>query len=196
LWSRDIAPLLAVVAQVSRWARGVLTRLAIAAVLVLGAALSTTAASGPVIPVLPVESLSSKQLSLPADLPDVPCVFIVGFSRASGGPTSDWSRLLRTRLPSDSVAIYSVAVIEDVPRWVRGLVVGSIRRGAPASTHDRFLLVTQGESAWKTLAAYSEPDTAYVLLTNAAHEVVWRIAGSPTEDKLAALVQQWSALAQ
>jgi hypothetical protein len=172
-----------------------LTGLAIRAVLVVGAAASTAAASDPVIPVLPVESLSSKQLSLPADLPDVPCVFIVGFSKASGGPTTDWSRRLQTTLLSDSVAIYSVSVIEDVPRFMRGLVVSSIRRSVPASLHDRFLLVTQSASAWKGLASYSEPDTAYVLLTNTAHEVVWRVAGSPTEDKVAALVQQLSAVA-
>lgn len=117
-------------------------------------------------------------------------MLIVGFSRASSEPTTDWSRRLQTTLPSDSVAIYSVSVIEDVPRFVCGLVVSSIRRSAPASIHDRFLLVTQNASAWKDLASYSEPDTAYVLLTNTAHEVVWRAAGSPTEDKLAALVHR------
>jgi hypothetical protein len=172
----------------------VFTQLAIRAMLVVGAATSTAAASDPVIPVLPVESLSSKQLSLPVDLPDVACVFIVGFSKASSGPTADWSRRLQTELPSDSVAIYSVSVIEDVPRLMRGLVVSSIRRSAPASLHDRFLLVTQSASAWKNLVSYSEPDTAYVLLTNTAHEVVWRVAGSPTEDNVAALVQHLSAV--
>lgn len=182
------------VAHAGHWTRSVLMRFAIRAVLVVGAAISTVAVSDPVIPMLPVESLSSKQLSLPADLPDVPCVLIVGFSKTSSGPTTDWSRRLQTALPSDSVAIYSVSVIEDVPRFVRGLVVSSIRRSVPASLHDRFLLVKQSATAWKELASYSEPDTAYVLLTNTAHEVVWRAAGTPTEDKVAALVRQLSTL--
>lgn len=174
---------------------GVLARLAIRAVLVVGAATSTAAASDPVIPLLPVESLSSKQLSLPADLPDVPCVFIVGFSKASSRPATEWSRRLQATLASDSVALYSVSVIEDVPRFLRGLLVSGIRRSVPASLHDRFLLVTQSASVWKDLTSYSEPDAAYVLLTNTAREVVWRAAGSPSDHKVAELVQQLSAVA-
>lgn len=55
------------------------------ALLTCAFAASLRAASpGAVMPTLPAETLAGKQVSVPIDLPNVPCVLIVGFPSAPG----------------------------------------------------------------------------------------------------------------
>lgn len=165
-------------------------------VILLFAVLIPARADDSTMPTLPVESLAARQLTVPEDLRNLPHLFIVGFSKASGFQATQWSRLVEGRFLPSSLAIYNVSVIEDVPRLLRGLIVSSIRSGVPEQLHDRFLVASRQARDWKSLASYSEPDAAYLVLTNSNHQVVWRARGPATEAKVQALVEQVSALSQ
>lgn len=140
--------------------------------------------AGQPLPPLQVESLAGADLALPGDLAPCPCVFVIGFSKASRDLTAQWSRLLHAELESASAASYGVAVLEDVPRWLRGMVIRGIRSGVPERTHDRFLLALSAAATWKRITEYSDGSTAYLLLLDSAHRIVWRFAGAPSEAAL------------
>lgn len=151
---------------------------------------SVTTVAGPRMPDLHVESLASQQLSIPEDLPELSCVLVVGFSKASARVTRAWSQSLEKALPVDAAAVYSVSVLGDVPRLMRGLAVRGIRSGVPDVLHPRFLVATEKAQVWRELAGYSEPDAAYVLLFNADRELVWRTREAVSEAAIQALVEQ------
>ena len=149
-----------------------------------------------VMPALPAESLSGTQLSVPMDLPNVPCLLVVGFSKASRSQTEDWSRRLESMVASDSLATYSVSVIEDVPRLLRSFVIGGIRSGIPERLYDRFLVVSKQSLDWKAMTAYTEPDIAYLVLMNSRHEIVWHTMGPVTDSSVQALAKQLKDVAR
>jgi hypothetical protein len=153
------------------------------------AALLASSAAGAVAPhrALPAETLSGTKLTVPADLPETPVVFVIGFSKASKAQTRAWSRALTQRLAGGEAAVYSVSVIEDVPGFLRGFVAHSIRNSVPGPMHGRFLLVSQQSSAWKDLASCNGADDACLVLMDATRDVAWRTSGPVTEKKLQAL---------
>jgi hypothetical protein len=135
---------------------------------------------GTPLPSLPVETLSGHALQLPAAWPPEPVLLIAGFSRASHAPCRAWAQRWRREGPAD-LAVYQMAVIDDVPGWLRPMVARGIRKGVPEALHDRFLLVTERGEAWRKLAAYAEPDAAYLLLFDARHELRWQ-ASTPLDE--------------
>lgn len=149
-----------------------------------------------VMPTLPTESLSEKSVLLPAGLPNIPCLLVVGFSEASRSQTEAWSRRAESVAAAGALAVYSVSVLEDVPGLLRGFVVRGIRNGVPERLHDRFLIVSKQSSEWKTMTAYAEPDLAYLVLMNSAHEIVWRAAGPVTDSGVQTLTKQLTDLAR
>jgi hypothetical protein len=152
--------------------------------------------AGAVMPALPTESLSGRQLSVPMDLPSVPCLLVVGYSKASRSQTEYWSRRLQGLVASDALAIYSVSVIEDVPTFLRAFVIGGIRGGVPERLYDRFLVVSKQSPDWKAMTAYTEPDIAYLVLINSGHEIVWHTSGPVTDSSIQALTTQLKEIAR
>jgi hypothetical protein len=138
------------------------------------------------VPSLPAETLAGTPLAVPAAWPATPVVAVVGFSRASGDPCRAWSERLRAA-GLDGLAVYQVAVIDEVPGLLRGMVSSSIRKSVPSALHDRFLLVTEQGEAWKKLAGYARPDVPYVLLFDARHSLRWHAAGELDESAYRAL---------
>ena len=130
------------------------------------------------------------------DLPNIPCVLLVGFSKASRSQTEGWSRRLESMVVSDALAIYSVSVIEDVPTFLRNFVIGGMRGGVPKRLYDRFLVVSKQSLDWKTMTAYTEPDLAYLVLMNSRHEIVWHTRGSVTDSSIQALTTQLKDVAR
>lgn len=150
--------------------------------------------AGELLPELPVQTLDGKGLSLPAAWPAQPVLLIAGFSRASRDPCRTWSERLRSEPPAD-LAVYQMAVIDDVPGLLRGLVTRGMRKGVPSALHERFLLVTEQGQAWRQLADYAQPDTAYLLLFDARHQLRWHSAGPMDEISYRALLDAVAQLA-
>lgn len=103
-------------------------------------------------------------------------VLVMGFTHASQSQTKAWNQRIGTQFPS-----YSIAVLEDVPRLVRGMVTHGIKSGTPPERRDRFLLVYHGEKELKEAAGFSTPDDAYVLLMDALGAIRWKFHGPVTD---------------
>src|SRR5215475_2875347 len=91
------------------------------------------------IPNIEGETLSGKKVSLPRDMGGKPALLIIGFTHGSQEQTKAWSIRVHGRFPT-----WSIAVLEDVPRLIRGMVSHSIKSSLPKEQYDRFLLVYRG----------------------------------------------------
>jgi hypothetical protein len=156
--------------------------------------LATSAFASSAMPTVKVEPLAGISLTLPDDLPHRPCLFVVGFSKASRAQTMQWSQRLEREPLAEKASIYSVAVIEDVPALMRGFVVRGIRSGVPDALHNRFLVATSDATAWKDAVSYSDADAAYLILMNTGRDIVWRATGQLTDATLRSLVDALSAM--
>jgi hypothetical protein len=84
------------------------------------------------------------------------------------------------QVPFPRVAFYDAAVLEDAPRFVRGMIVHGIKSAVLPERFDRFLVIYNHEKELKQAAAFLNPDGAYVLRLDAAGNVVWRAHGEVT----------------
>jgi hypothetical protein len=128
------------------------------------------------IPNIQGETLSGKKVSLPGDLGSQSALLIIGFTHGSQAQTKAWGLRVHDRFPT-----WSIAVLEDVPRLVRGMVSHSIKNSIPKDQYDRFLLVYHGEQQLKEAAAFDRPDDAYLLVIDSTGTVRWRGHG-PVSD--------------
>ena len=78
----------------------------------------------------------------------------------------------------------------DVPRLIRGLLLGRIRSAVPERFHPSFLIATENEPKWREIAGYSQPDAAYVVLVGVGREVIWRTSGEVSEERVRELARQ------
>src|SRR5215469_12808367 len=128
------------------------------------------------MPIVEGESLSGKKVSLPRDLGSKPALLIIGFTHGSQAQTKAWGLRVRDRFPT-----WSIAVLEDVPRLMRGMVSHSIKSGIPKEQYDRFLLVYHGEKELKQVAGFDHSDDAYLLVIDSSGAIRWSFHGSATD---------------
>ncbi len=141
--------------------------------------------AGAQFPTIEGENLLGNKVALPRIAEGRPAVFVLGFTHASQSQTKPWSARLAPTIPT-----YSVAVLQDVPRLVRGMAVSAIKSGVPQSERDRFVLVFKGEKELKEAAGFdsSHPNDAYILLVDSAGGIQWQFHGAIT-DAVAAELQ-------
>jgi hypothetical protein len=132
------------------------------------------------IPAIEGETLSGKKVSLPAAADGQSALLIIGFTHGSEAQTRAWSQRVRGRFP-----VWSIAVLEDVPGLVRGMVKRGIKSGTPKELHDRFVLVYHGEKQLKQAAGFDKPDDAYLLVIDKGGVITWRFHGPVTDDAVA-----------
>ena len=114
---------------------------------------------------LTAENLNKQAVTLPDAARGKTAVVLTGFSHASQNSLKPWTDQLRKDFGSDSrVVVYQAAILEDVPRFIRGMVVSGIRKGTPAAEMDRFLTVFQNKKLWQDTFGYSQPDDAYLIV--------------------------------
>jgi hypothetical protein len=121
------------------------------------------------------ETLAGKKISLPEAFGDR-SVVIVGFTHASQTQTKAWSQRLRGQVPA-----WSIAVLQDVPRLVRGMVAHGIKSGTPKEEYGRFVLLYSGEKELKDAAGFEKPDDAYVMVVDGTGAIRWRFHGPVTD---------------
>ena len=131
------------------------------------------------IPVTRAESLAGNVVNLPADLKGRPAILVLGFSRKSSAQTKPWGDVIEHDFKSDSqINYYQLPMLEQVPRFIRGIVTDGIRKPLSSEQRTRFIPVFQDEAAWKRLAHFAGADDAYVLLIDGAGHVRWQTAGA------------------
>lgn len=128
------------------------------------------------IPTIEGETLSGKKISLPAEVGSQSALLIIGFTHGSQAQVKAWGARVRGRFPA-----WSIAVLEDAPRFVRGMASHSIKGAIPKDQYDRFLLVYHGEKQLKEAAGFDRPDDAYLLVIDSIGTIRWRGHG-PVSD--------------
>jgi len=134
------------------------------------------------------ETLSGKKILLPDDARGKIALLAIGFSRKGGNATRAWSDRFKKEFGADPrFAVYPVAELEGAPRFVRGMIVGSMRKGTPTADRDRFVTLFQGTEELKRFVGFSTSDEAYLLLLDANGTVQWRGHGLFGEEDYPAL---------
>ena len=150
------------------------------------------------LPQTATTALDGHAVVLPRDLPGRITVLIVGFGRKSSDATTAWEKPARTTLAHPpEVGFYDMAMLAEVPGFVRPLVVRAIRRQVPDALKPNFLPLTTDPAAWKRFAGYDagQPDAPYVLLVDRTGALRWSTHESFTPERFAAMAQQAHRLA-
>jgi len=134
------------------------------------------------------QSLAGSKVVLPDAAAGKVAVLIFGFTKASRVPTGAWAKRLREDFGTrPDFELYQLPVLEDVPRFVRGMVISGIKKGVPENQRDHFVPILQGEAELKKFAHYNEPDDAYLVVLSRTRDVVEQGHGTPSDAKYAEL---------
>lgn len=140
--------------------------------------LSGFATSAQSIPEIHARTLADTTVNLPADLKGRIAVLILGFSKASSSQTKPWGEAISRDFGSDPhVVYYTMPVLADVPGFIRGFVVNSIRKQLPPGERGHFVAILKDAAPWKTLASFSGSDDAYIVVADAQGQQRWRTHG-------------------
>lgn len=168
-----------------------------AAVFVMGGALAVPTAGQPgsshlkpgdTLPALVGQTITGKNLDLPAAADDSQAVLIFSFSRAGGRDAQNWEQRLSKDYPH--LSIYTAIFLESVPRLFRPLAVTGIRNGMPLLLQDRTMLSYRDESLWKERLHVADESHASVILLGPGGHIRWIRSGPFTASLYLALETQ------
>jgi ATP10 protein len=136
---------------------------------------------GSMLPRTEGETASEKPIVLPDAAAGRVAVLIVGFSKKSSDVTERWeSRVFQDYgAGGGQVATFRVAVLESVPRLLRGFIRGRIEKNIPKEKRDSFVLLFHGEAEWKALVHFANPDDAYLVVLDVNGSIRWIGHGNP-----------------
>jgi len=148
--------------------------------LLLGA-LAVAMALAQKIPEVHAPTLAGNAVNLPSDLHGKIGVLVLGFSKKSAAQCRGWFDPINRDFGGDARSVnYQMPVLQDVPGFVRGMLIRGMRNDLPVATRGRFIPLVQDEAAWKAVAQYGPEDDAYVLLVDETGQVKWRTHGAAT----------------
>jgi ATP10 protein len=148
------------------------------------------------LPQTEARTLSEKKVTFPDAVRGHVAVVVIGFTHASRTPASAWGKRIAQEFANSDVQYYQAAMLQDVPRLIRGMVTSGIRKGVPLAEHDRFLLLFDKEDEWKKIAQFSESEAAYVLLLDREAKVVWTTHRNVDDNAVAELLNHIAAVRQ
>jgi hypothetical protein len=162
----------------------------------LGSCLIAHAQQVPVEP-LPVthgKTLSGEAITFPQ--PDhAQTLIIAGFSENSSVAVKAWWEQAKSLCDAHAqVACYRVAVLEDVPGFIRGMVLGGMKRDMPQAEQGSFVTVFENESAWKRILAFNIAGDAYLGLFGKDGKLLWRASGGEKAASSTALLPAFDAV--
>jgi hypothetical protein len=129
---------------------------------------------GTPIPQIKGTTLEEQAIILPDAVRGKVTLLIITFSKAAGELGRGWSDpFLKDYPQDDKVTSYAIAMLEDVPLLLRGMVRGGIKRGVPLSMRRRFLTVTQDENQWKQYVGLKNDKDPYLILLDGNSQVQW-----------------------
>jgi hypothetical protein len=125
------------------------------------------------LPSTEAETLTGRKLDFPKALAGQPVVCVFSFSKEAGEKTNEWMKPLLAA----GINAYSVAHLEGAPRLVRGLIRGGMRKSMPANQHDRSLILTRDEKAWRAALEVKDDRQPIAVKLDATGRIVARRAG-------------------
>ncbi len=139
--------------------------------------------SSAALPATHATTLAGTSITLP--VLGHPMLLLVGFSRQSGAAAdAGWKQAQPFCAAHPEVACYEVAMLEDAPAFIRGMIVHGMRSGQPQSKHNQFVTVVEQEAAWKQALQVENTDNATAVLLDAAGKIVWQTSGDATTLRL------------
>jgi hypothetical protein len=140
------------------------------------------------MPVVHGTSLAGQPVELPRMLEGKVGVLVIGFSRESRQPVAEWGRRLAAEYKgTPGVVYYEMPMLAEVPRWLRGVVVRSMRKEVPEGAQARLVPLTEDEAGWKDVVGYKKAEDAYVLVVDGTGAVRWKGHGTATDASFAAM---------
>lgn len=135
--------------------------------------------SSTALPPTHATTLAGTSLTLP--VPGHPTLLLVGFSRQSGAAAdAGWKQAQPFCAAQPEVACYEVAMLEDAPAFIRGMIVHGIRTGQPQSKHNQFVIVVEQEAVWKQALQVENTDYATAVLLDSTGKISWQTSGDVT----------------
>jgi len=143
------------------------------------------------MPMTQAQSLSGHVLTLPAAVAGHPAVIVIGFTQGSQRAMERWDKEIGAQVTAKpGVPLYNIAVIQDAPKFVRGMIKGSMKALVPAAGQDRFLTVVQGQDELKKAVDFSAGGDAYVVVLDASGKIVFHTHGDPSETAKKQVIEQ------
>lgn len=155
-------------------------------------------AAAQTVPSTQATALDGHSVTLPRDLPGKATVLILGFGRHSSDATTAWEKPVRQHLAQPgSIGFYDIAMIGEIPGFVRPVVLRAIKHEVPDVLKPNFLPLTGNEDTWKQVAGYDkgQPDAAYVLLVDNTGHVQWSTHAAYSPEGFAELSRRAQSLA-
>ena len=178
---------------------GIILRRLIPAVLLLALFLAVQALAlqaqttplhtGDALPQISGETLSGKQLTLPAAAAGRPAVVSFSFSRTGGKDSSQWSDHVEKDFPAVGHP-YTLMMIEAAPKFVRGMIISGSKKGMSPAAQDRCIAMEKDEDIWKQRIGFTTDDRAYVFLLGPDGKIRWRSSGAFTDSEYANLKKE------
>lgn len=148
---------------------------------------------GVALPQLSGQTLSGRQLTLPADTAGKPAIVVFSFSKAGGKDSGVWSERVKKDFPSVAPS-YTLMMIEAAPRFVRGMIISGTKKDMPPAAQDRCIAMEKDEDLWKQRLGFTDSDRAYLFLLGPDGKIRWKNSGSFTESEYAALRKELTQL--
>ncbi len=73
--------------------------------------------------------------------------------------------------------MYQLPVLEEVPRFIRGMVISGMKKGVRENVSDHFVPILQHESELKTFVSYQQKDDAYLVVLDPSGHVIDQMHG-------------------
>ncbi|HEY4901146.1 MAG TPA: hypothetical protein VIH91_10055 [Terriglobales bacterium] len=140
------------------------------------------------LPRLQEENLAGQQVVLPDAASGKVAVLVFGFTRASQTTTGAWTKQLRADFgKSAGFELYQLPVLEDAPRFIRGMITSGMKKGVPENERANFVPVMHSEAELKKLVGYKESDDAYLVVLDRNGKVAFETHGATPDTNYAQL---------
>lgn len=110
-------------------------------------------------------------------MPDVfggkPVVVVFSFSKGAGEKSAEWI----SALSKEGVPVWSAAMLESAPRFIRPMIRSGMKKDVPASMLDRSLCLYSREKAWRAALGIVQDDAPLVVMIDAKGQVGWKQQG-------------------
>jgi len=124
------------------------------------------------------DSLSGHRVVLAQAMRGHASLLIASFSRDAGAGAEQWAKAALGDPALASVTVYEAAMLERAPGFIRGMVIGSIRKQTPAAIQDNFVVFTQDEKLWRAYFGVTTDKEPWVVLLDASGRVLWHGHGA------------------
>jgi hypothetical protein len=144
--------------------------------------LASTSTAAQQFPRLQEDNLNGQQVVLPDAANGKIAVLVLGFSHASQNPTGAWMKRIQADYATNSgFVVYQLAVIEDAPKFIRGMITSGMKKGVAENQRPFFLPVVHNEADLKKLVGYKEEDDAYIVVLGRTGKVAYQTHGTPAD---------------